>query len=50
MEMETGHREAQPTQVPGAGGGRLGLRSPYTQPMQMHSKMATKRRHIPLAA
>lgn len=58
--METGHREPEPTPAPGTcvlgtnsghySAGGLGLYSPYTQPMQTHSKMATKRRHIPLAA
>lgn len=58
--MEKGHRELEPnpaqgTHVWGPDTGhcsvdRLGFYSPYTQPMQMHSKMATKRRHIPLAA
>lgn len=32
------------------GVGEPSLYLPYTQPMQTHSKMATKRRHIPLAA
>lgn len=52
---EIGHREPEPTSALGTDVGHcsvggLGLYSPYTQPMQTHSKMATKRRHIPLAA
>lgn len=58
--MEKGHREPEPilawgTHILGTDTGHCsvdgcGFYSPYTQPMQMHSKMATKRRHIPLAA
>jgi hypothetical protein len=46
-QIKTSHKELSP---PRSQLCWVDLHSPYTQPMQTHSKMATKRRHIPLAA